>query len=182
MIIERFLYNELSYTINTGKAPVVVNSEKVHNKVSVPFVNWEINFGVIDTEFKNFLEESLFLDSKIELVTNICPAYRVIKEAGSLYYIYKHELDFYGPEKLDLNRTLDASFLNVENFLDVPNKLLKNNLAYKHITLFLQDSFTVTHKASGLLECKCSLKEYFKPTSFIYTTEGASYASDITNC
>ena len=60
MTIERFLYNELSYTISTGKSPVVVNSEKVHNKISVPFVNWEINFGVIDTEFKNFLEENLF--------------------------------------------------------------------------------------------------------------------------
>ena len=182
MTIERFLYNELSYTISTGKSPVVVNSEKVHNKISVPFVNWEINFGVIDTEFKNFLEENLFSADTIKLVTNICPAYRVIKNNSQIFYLYKHELDFYGEGKVDLRRLLPGTFLGLDSFFDAPNKLLKNNLAYEHITLFLQDSFTVTHKANGLLECRCNLKEYFKPTNLNYTIEGSSYASDIISC
>ena len=182
MIIERFLYDELSYTINTGKSPIVVNSEKVHNKINVPFVTWEINFGVIDTEFKNFLEENLFSTNVVELVTNICPAYRIIQNQSQLFYIYKHELDFYGESKFDSRRLVDASFVHQDNFFDITNKLLKNNMAYKHITLFLQDSFTVTHKANGLLECRCSLKEFFKPSNAVYTIRGSSYANDTIGC
>ena len=76
----------------------------------------------------------------------------------------------------------NSNFLASDSFFDAQNKLLKNNLAYEHITLFLQDSFTVIHKANGLLECRCNLKEYFKPTNLNYTIEGSSYASDIISC
>ena len=182
MTIERFLYNELSYTINTGKFPLVVNSEKVHNKVSVPSVTWDINFGTVDTEFKNFLEEELFSSDIIKLVSHVCPSYRIIKNNSQFFYVYKHELDYYGSNKIDLRRLVSGSILANDNFFDIANKQLKNNLAYEHITLFLQDSFTVTHKANGLLECKCSLKEYFKPTELNYTIEGISYASDTVSC
>jgi len=182
MILERFLYEELSYTINTGKSPVVVNSEKVHNKISVPFVNWEINFGVIDTEFKNFLEENLLSSDSVDLITHICPAYRIIKNNSQQFYIYKHELDYYGSDKVDLRRLVDNSHTIAENFFDPVNLFLKPNLPLTHKVLFLQDSFQVTHKANGLLECRCVLKEYFKPTSLTYTVTGASYANDSIGC
>ena len=182
MTLERFLYEDLTYTINTGKSPVVVNSSKVHNKISVPFVNWEINLGMIDYEFKNFIEESLMSADEVKFITSICPAYRIVKNNSQYFYIYKHELDFYGSNFVDLRRVVPASISSIDNFKDAPNKVLKNFIAYEHTTLFLQDALQVIHKANGLMECRINLKEYFKPTSLSYELIGSSYASDSVNC
>ena len=86
MILERFLYEDLTYTINTGKSPVVVNSSKVHNKISVPFVNWEINLGMIDYEFKNFIEENLMASEEVKLITSVCPSYRLVKNNSQYFF------------------------------------------------------------------------------------------------
>jgi len=186
MTIDTFLYNDLKYTINMGKSPTVVGTSKVENYISVPYIEWLIDFGLMDMDFKNFMEKALVEEPSFILKTKIHPyvelAYNVATDL--LTYIYPHEKKFYGDNKLDSDRILEHTFSDPQITYDDQQYTKDNQISLprevviSHRVLFLEGTLNVVHKANGLFRLQAKFKELFSPTEQTYNIIGATNVSN----
>ena len=182
MIIDTFLYNDLRYTINLGRKPLLVGDDIIDNYTSVPYIEWEVNFGLMDGEFKNYIEKLLIEENSFGLKTRIHPYFQLIynEDADLLSYIYANEIKFYGLNKMDITRTLDHTFAdpNIIYEGNSYNKIvtigLQNEITITHKVVFLNESIKVIHKTNGLFQVSAKFKEFFSPTDKTYTTLGVA--------
>jgi len=180
MIIDTFLYNDLRYNINLGKKPLLVGSSKVDNYNSVPYIEWEVDFGLMDEEFKNYIEKLLIEEDSFSLKTKIHPYFKLIYDETTdlLSYIYPNEIKFYGENKIDINRSLDHTFIDptiTYDGLDYNKNTtvsLQSEITIAHRVFFLDESINVIHKTSGLFQVSAKFKEFFSPIDQTYTILG----------
>jgi len=190
MVIDTFLYSDLRYTINMGKNPLLVDGVKVDNYTTVPYVEWEINFGLIDHEFKNYLEELLVEEESFDLVTQIHPSMKLVYDqtGDRLSYKYPHEAKFYGENTFDINRRLSHSLLGnnlvyENNTFDITtSSILSSGLRIPHRVHYLDGTLKLDHKFNNFFELSAKFKEYFQPTVLVNQQIGASSASNFRDC
>ncbi len=197
-IIKNFLYNGLTYRINTGFVPIVVNNQTLRSKVKVPKVQWEINFGNVMNDLKNHIEDMLFTSlNDLYLAPHVFPALKLYKVTGGAFdfytYRYNFEEEYYGSDFYDVTTrkitfTTDGSYDILDDsslvvtIADIGTIEL-NNDRFPHFVHYLNDSLRSKHVANRVSSMSTSVVEYFDPTdianiSDTITYVGASYASD----
>lgn len=186
MVIDTFLYNDLRYKINLGKKPLLVGGVKVENYNSVPYIEWDVSFGLMDEDFKNYIEKLLIEEQSFDLKTKIHPYIELVYDDTTdlLSYIYPHEKKFYGTTKLDINRALAHTFIDPSITYDGQSYdknstvVLPTEIIIPHKVFFLDESLTVTHKTSGLFQVSAIFKEFFSPIDKTYSILGAVNVSN----
>lgn len=195
-VIKNFLYDSLSYTITTGVNPVVVGNRVTHPKIGIPVVTWDINFGVIQPDLANLIQDMLFESiNNLFLASHVFPAvklYKATKGLDTFYtYVYVHEEAFYGPGKYDLiNRrlsyTTDGAFDTItEGSLVVDLAKIGSvklvNDRFIHFVHYMGQALKVKHIGVGLMDTSLQVNEFFHPsdlTGWTVTYIGRSHAYD----
>jgi len=158
--------------------------------VSIPYVLWEIDFGLIDHELKNYLENMLINEESISLITQVGPSFSLVYEETDniLSYVYPQETKFYGEHKFDVLRALNFSknsgIINYEGIeFNINNQLsMPRNIKLSHRVQFMFNSISVSHRANGLVTMRASFKEYMQPIDRVFNTIGVSSASNSFIC
>jgi hypothetical protein len=193
--IERYLYNDFSYTIETGLKPVLVNGEVVKVKTSVPRVKWSINFGKVSAELKNNLETALFrAQDDLYFNPHIGPAFYIGKHedlgsgAINYYLTYVFEYDYYEtfvnkkiPYTIEgSNHVLSGGIVIPANMTPTDDPVIIKPTADTDRKLFYLDSnLSATHKFNSVYELKQSFYEQAAPlpytTMFIVGAPNVNY-------
>lgn len=197
-IIKNFLYDGLTYKINTGFTPIVVNNQTMKVKVKVPNVQWRINFGNVKNDMHNFIDKILHTsDNDLFLATHIFPTLKLYKVTGGAvdFYTYRYlfEEEYYGASHFDVT-TRKITFTNDGTYDILDNSSLTVKVSdignleigtdrFPHFVHYLSNSLGVKHVSNSVFDLTATVSEYFDPTSTTDITDtityvGASNASD----
>ncbi len=197
-LIKNFLYNGLTYKIDTGFVPIVVNNQTIRSKVKIPKVQWDISFGNVMNDLHNHIENMLFTNNNdLHVATHVFPELKLFKVTGGAFdfytYRYTFEEEYYGADFYDVDNrkitfstdgtydTLDDSSL-VITVADIGSVIIQNE-RFPHFVHYLSNSLKTKHVANKVFNTSSSVVEYFNPTDIAdivdtITYVGASDASD----
>lgn len=193
-VIKNFLYNNLSFSINSGVGSVIVGNAIKSPKLSTPQVTWDVAFGIIKPDLFNLIQQELYgEDEPLWLLSFISPKVNLYKVTSGLEqfytYVYAHEQYFFGTNAFDLihrkiSFTSDGTFDNligcscrvpIAGITDITGMSL---LHYVHPT---SRDLRAKHIGVGLFDTSISLVELMEPsdlTGYTITYKGTQNASD----
>jgi len=183
-IIDRYLYENLTYTIGTGKKPVLVDTTLVHPKIAIPKVTWEIDFGTVSEELKNAIEETIFKEpNNTGINCAVGPAYVIGKYDDGFnpieYHLtYLFEYEYY---RTFVDRPIGYTVVGTDHLLDIGITIPINQNENDPIViiptktelyrkLFYKESLVkVTHIANAISKMRMKFDEVYKP---LYNSPG----------
>lgn len=197
--IKRYLYNGLSFKINTGVVPIVVNNTVIKSKQSAPQVVWDIDFGEISMGLKNAIEETIFLEPNNTFITSfVGPNFYIGKrvnpvgDVAEYYLTYLFEYDYYGTfVNRPLSYVVDGSDHLIEGVIRIPiaqveatpNVVFEGATALPRKLFYLGSDLDVKHNYSNVFGFSSKFTEIAPP--LVYTgmyIVGESDASYYTSC
>ena len=179
--LKRYLYDGLSYRIDTGVKPMIVRGSVVQTKQTVPRTTWEIDFGVVNHELKNAIEASVFNDpNDLYIRSYIGPGFmigRFIDLSGNYYYYltYWFEYQYYNNFVIrPLEFTVDGTDHLIEGQIRIPITwttgdpvvIVSKPTEFKRKLFFTDTKLNVTHKANGTFSMKGSFVEQARPLPY----------------
>ncbi len=96
--LKKYLYDGLSFKIETGVVPIIVNNSIIKSKQNVPQVVWSIDFGKVDMDLKNAIENSIFKEPDNTFINSyVGPSFYIGKRSSptEYYLTYVFEYEYY---------------------------------------------------------------------------------------
>jgi hypothetical protein len=179
MVIEKYLYNDFNYKLETGRKPFLVNDTINYVNTSIPRTIWDLDLGNITVPFKDAIEQAIFTDpNNIFFRSYIGPAYYIGKYKDLLtdevfYYLtYIFEYDYYNSfVNKPLSYTVEGSNHVIEGQFTVPADFSSSDdpiVIDKLIELprklnYLESLVKHIHKTNGINNLKLSFSEQASP-------------------
>ena len=195
--LQRYLYDGLAYTIETGKIPLVVDQTVVFSRNELPRTVWDVDFGKVTEQLKNAIETAIITDpNALFIESHIGPAYYISKRLDGatnqyfLTYIFEH--DFYSTfVNKELSYVESGSNDILEGGIVIPNNMIDGNTPVvvpgnpyiKRKLTFLDTKLKIIHKYNGVYEMKVRFTEFAKPLPYSSMfVVGVSDADYLTGC
>ena len=175
--IKRYLYDGLSFSIESGRSPVLVDNTLIHSKVSIPKVIWSIDFGSVDEPLKNAIEQTVFSEPNSTFIEcAVGPSYVVGKYQpvfGSVKYFmtYLFEYKYYnGFVDRELSYTVDGAYHVLENGLRVPDNqsptspmlVCPSRVEIKRKLFYMNSKTSIEHMANGIYKLRMNFTEAYR--------------------
>lgn len=196
-MIEKYLYNDFSYVIRSGKMPFLVGSGVVFTRNTVPRLEWSIDFGKITLEFKNAIEEGIFIDyADLYFKSFVGPAFFIGKHVDILtsevsYYVtYIFEYAYYGSfVNKPLNYIVDGTDHLIEGQIRIPidhveadEPLVIGSLELARKLYFLEADMKLVHNTNNISSFKATFIEQAEPLAVSVYKVGVSDVNHTTIC
>lgn len=197
--LKRYLYNDLSFKISTGIVPVIVNNEVVSSKQSVPSTIWTLDFGEVDMDLKNAIEETVLNEPNDTFINSfVGPNFLIgkrINPVGSVveyYMTYLFEYKYYGTF---VNKPLTYVVDGTDHLIDgsiripiaqveaTPPVVITGAKSLYRKLFFVDTTLDISHSFNNIFNMKTKFTELAAPLTYtgMYTV-GVSSADNNLNC
>lgn len=127
--LKKYLYDGLSFKITSGIVPIIVNGSVVPSKQGVPKTEWSIDFGKVDMDLKNAIENTVLTDPDNTFINSfVGPSFYIgkrVNPVGSVneYYLtYTFEYNYYTTfVNKPLSYVVDGSDDLIEGVIRIPS-------------------------------------------------------------
>ncbi len=180
--LKRYLYNDLSFKINTGIVPIIVNSTIVNSKQGVPNTVWSLDFGKVDMGLKNSIEATIFLEPDNTFITSfVGPSFYIGKRVNPVgpvneYYLtYLFEYKYYGTfVNRPLSFVVDGSDDLIEGVIRIPSNQSSGDTPITIIgakplprkLFYVQENLEIGHSFNNVFTMKAKFTELASPLTY----------------
>ena len=180
--LKRYLYDGLSFKINTGIVPIIVNNTVINAKQSVPHVIWSLDFGKVDMGLKNSIDETIFLEPDDTFITSyVGPSFYIgkrVNPVGSVneYYLtYLFEYKYYTTfVNRPLTYIVDGSDDLIEGAIRIPSNqgsgdtpiVIAGAQPLPRKLFYTQEDLDIGHSFNNVFTMKAKFTELASPLTY----------------
>ncbi len=195
--LKKYLYNDLSFKAFTGVMPIMVNNTVVVSKQSIPKTTWTIDFGKVDVELKNAIEEIIFLAPNDTFIRSyVGPSFYIGKRTGTggveYYLTYLFEYKYYNTfVNKPLEYVIDGSDHLIEGYIRIPISQGSSDEPFKIIGVnelprklfYLETDLEINHLFNNTFSMKANFTELSSPLTYTNLfIAGVANANNLTYC
>ena len=180
--LKRYLYDGLSFKINTGIVPIIVNGLVISSKQSVPQLTWNIDFGKVDMDLKNAIEQTIFLEPDDTFITSyVGPSFYIAKRVNPIgsvteYYLtYLFEYKYYSTfVNKPLAYVVDGADDLIEGSIRIPSDqgsgdtpiVISGAIPLPRKLFYVQEDLDISHSFNNIFIMKAKFSELAAPLTY----------------